>query len=99
MRVFNSVEQDEKALRSFGCKQVFQLERGFRGSESGDALMFTRTGEAIELKAVFKSYGDAFRTRELDDDFDSVAVAAASDHDAIERASGGECFFYGVESS
>jgi hypothetical protein len=96
--VFNSVEQDEKSLSSFGCEQVFQLERGFRGGERGDTLVFTRAGEAIELHAVFKSYGHAFRAGQLNDSFYTVAVAAASDHDAVERASCGERFFYGVES-
>src|SRR5580704_12414398 len=99
VRIFDSVEKNEKALRSFGCKQVFQFERGFRGGEGGDALMFTRAGEAIQLKTVLKSYGNTFRASQLHDDFHTVAVAAASDHNTVERASGGECFFYRVESS
>jgi hypothetical protein len=61
--------------------------------------MFARAGEAVDLKAVFKPYGDAFRARELDYGFDAFTVAAAGDHDAVKRASGGERFFYGVESS
>src|SRR6202035_3260618 len=61
--------------------------------------MVARAGQAVDLKTVFKSYGNAFRPRELDDCFDAFTVAAASDHDAVESASCGQRFFYRVESS
>jgi hypothetical protein len=51
--------------------------------------MVTRAGEAIKLKAIFKSYRDAFRAGQLDDYFYTVAVAAASDDNAVKCASGG----------
>jgi hypothetical protein len=51
--------------------------------------MFARAGEAVDLKAVFKPHGDAFRAREPDYCFDAFTVATASDHNAVERASGG----------
>jgi hypothetical protein len=98
VRVFDSVKKNEEALRSFGCEQVFQFERGFRGGQCSNALMFARAAEAIELHPVFESYGDAFRAGQLNDGFHAVAATAASDHDAIERASGGQRFFYGMES-
>ena len=78
VRIFDAVEKNEEALRSFGCEQVFEFDRGFRGAECGHALMFARAGEAIELDAIFESYGDAFRVGELDDGFHAVAVAAAA---------------------
>jgi hypothetical protein len=50
--------------------------------------MFARAGEAVDLEAVFKPHGNAFRACELDYGFDAFTVTAARDHDAIERASG-----------
>ena len=61
--------------------------------------MVARAGQTVDLKTVFKSYGNAFRARELDYCFDAFTVAGASDHDAVESASCGQRFFYGVESS
>jgi hypothetical protein len=83
--VFNPIEQDEKSLRSLRRQQVFKFERRLRSRQRGDALMFAGAGQPVDLRALFKSHRNAFRPRELHYCFHALSVAAASDHDAIER--------------
>ena len=75
-----------------------RADGGFGGAERGDALVFARAGEAIEIDALFEAHGNAVALGELDDGVDAFAVAAARDDDAVEAAAGGERFFDGVEA-
>ena len=74
VRVFNSIEQDEKSLRSLRRKQVFKFERRLRCRQRGNALMFARANQPVDLHAVFKSHRNAFRPRELHHRFHTLAM-------------------------
>jgi hypothetical protein len=99
VRVFNSIEQDEKPLRSLRREQVFELERRLRRRQRGDALMFAGAGQPVDLRALFKSHRNAFGPSELHHCFHALSVAAPSDHNSIERAPSRQRFLHRVKPS
>ena len=98
VRVFNSIEQDEKPLRSLRRQQVFKFERWLRCCQRGDPLMFAGSGQPVDLRALFKSHRNAFGPRELHHCLHALSVAAPSDHNSIERAPRRQRFLHRVKS-
>jgi hypothetical protein len=102
VRVFHAIEQHDQpllALRVVGAiKDIFKGGRLPSRCNSNDALVIARVGEAVELRTVFETHHNAAAAGKLHDFFDTRVLPAFGDHDAIESATGFECFANGVNS-
>src|SRR5690242_1992281 len=101
LRVFHAVEKDHQAestLRIARLQQVFKARGRRRRNNRDHALVFPRSGRAIQLNAFFKADRNAVLPRQTHQFLDPVAVAAAREHHRIERASGFESFTYGMDT-
>src|SRR5579864_9356374 len=101
LRVFHAVEKDHQAeggLRIARLQQVFKAGDRRRRNNRDHALVFPRSGGAIQLDVFFKTDRNAVLPRQTHQFLDAVAVPAAREHYRIERASGFESFAYGMDT-
>lgn len=100
VRVFDAIEENEESGRIFLCggEEVFEIEGAAGGEESDDALMVAGGCEAVEAGTIFKADRNVGGAGKANEFFDAVAVAAAGDVEAVERAPGAQRFKDGVDA-
>ena len=103
VRVFHAVQQNKKCFARWAGgaagDQIIQIVRLLGGRQGDDTLMLAGAREAIELRAVLEANSDTALPGQGDQFFEAVAVVAAGNHDALERAAGDERFADGVDAN
>jgi hypothetical protein len=105
LRVFNTVESEEKAgcsgfcRRWIGCEKVLDGEELLRVDQRDNALMGGGLGDEGQLFARLLADVNASHAAEIYDLFQACIVSFLGHHNVVKAASAGlECFFYRVQA-
>ena len=99
--IFHAVQQHEQSRRrrwATRIQKILERDARFRRKQRDDALVLARTRGAIDLRALFESYGDAIATRQPNDFLEPVTMPASGNQHGSHRSSSGQRLAHGVNT-